>query len=577
MRLDDDRGSAARSDGRVSDALRDELSGLVETERERFGVPGCAVLVVHDGEVVLRAGFGSRDLAKDLPVRTSTLFPIGSSTKTFTAALCALAVDEGLIGWDAPIADHLPGFALQDPVATRELTLRDMLAHRSGLPRHDLLWYAASDGSLTRDDLISALRHLPANRGFRQAWQYNNLVFTTAGELAGRLFGSSYEDAVRTHLLKPLGMSRTGFSVSESQHDPDAARPYVVDPDGGEPVEVPFASLDLVGPAGNINSTVEDLTGWLLDLLGRPQGEPVLSATALELLRTPVMPLSEVSPLTIGRSVGYAAGLAVDDYRGFRVLHHGGNIDGFSSQVSLIPETGSGVVVLTNRSSTGLRDALPYVLYDRLLGLDPQPHGEHVVGVEQLLRAGMKASAEGRTTRRPDSPAVRPLADYVGSYTHPGYGTVEVLAGDGEELPVRYRAVTATLRHRHLEVFDLHAELGGEDVHIPAQFFHDSDGEVAALTAVLEPTVPPIRFDRQPDTAHLTDEVLTGLTGTYALGPISLVVTRRGEKDLVVSVAGGAPRLVTAKGGWRFAVDALTVEFVPPDTVRTPYGDFTRG
>lgn len=557
--------------------LKDDLAALVETERERFGVPGCAVLVVHEGQVVLREGFGRRDLARDLPVTTSTLFPIGSSTKTFTAALCALAVDAGLIGWDEPVVGHLPGFALQDPVATRELTLRDMLAHRSGLPRHDLLWYAASDGSLSRTDLIQALRHLQPSRGFRQAWQYNNLIYTTAGELAGRLFGCSYEDAVRQQVLKPLGMLRTSFSVRDAQNDADAARPYVGDDSDGH-VEVPFASLDLVGPAGNINSTVEDMTGWVLELLGRPQGDaPVLSATALELLRTPVIPLSEVSPMVVGRSVGYGAGLAIDDYRGFRVVHHGGNIDGFSSQVSLIPETGSAVVVLCNRSSSGLRDALPYVVYDRLLGLEPRPHGEHLAGVEQLLRAGMKQGQQARTTRRPDSPAVRPLAEYVGRYTHPGYGALEVLPGAAEEqLGVQYRAVRATLHHRHLEVFDLHADLGGEDTHIPVQFLHDLDGEVSAVTAVLDPTVSPIRFEREVDTAHLTDEVVTSLTGTYALGPIQLVVSRRGPADLVVRIAGGAPRPVRPKGGWRFAVDALTVEFLRPDTVRTPYGEFTR-
>lgn len=556
--------------------LKDDLAALVETERQRFGVPGCAVLVVHDGKVVLREGFGRRDLARDLPVTTSTVFPIGSSTKTFTAALCALAVDAGLIGWDEPVVGHLPGFALQDPVATRELSLRDMLAHRSGLPRHDLLWYAASDGSLSRTDLLRALRHLQPSRGFRQAWQYNNLLYTAAGELAGQLFGCSYEDAVRQQVLKPLGMARTSFSVRDVQDNDDAARPYVGD-DGNGHVEVPFASLDLVGPAGNINSTVEDLTGWVLELLGRPQGDtPVLSSTALELMRTPVIPLSEVSPMAVGRSVGYGAGLAIDDYRGFRVVHHGGNIDGFSSQVSLIPETGSAVVVLCNRSSSGLRDALPYVVYDRLLGLDPKPHGEHLVGVEQLLRAGMKQGQQARTTCRPDSPPVRPPADYVGRYTHPGYGPLDVLAGEDGQLRVQYRAVRATLNHRHLEVFDLHADLGGEDTHIPVQFFHDLDGEVSALSAVLDPTVSPIRFERQVDTAHLTEEVLTSLTGTYALGPIQLVVARRGRSDLVVRIAGGQPRPVRPKGGWSFAVDALTVEFVPPDAVRTPYGEFTR-
>src|SRR3954463_6727350 len=130
----------------MTTALQQDIRGVIEQERERFGVPGCAVLVVHDGEVVLRDGFGLRDIARQLPVTASTLFPIGSSTKTFTAALCAIAADQGLIGWDDPVAPYLPGFGLKDPVATRGLTLRDMLAHRSGLPRHDLLWYAASDG-----------------------------------------------------------------------------------------------------------------------------------------------------------------------------------------------------------------------------------------------------------------------------------------------------------------------------------------------------------------------------------------------------------------------------------------------
>src|SRR5438067_10165914 len=180
----------------MPESLTDRLRALVETERVRFGVPGCAVAVVHEGEVVLAEGFGMRDIDRDLPVTAATLFPIGSSTKTFTAALCATLVRDGLLEWDRPVRDYLPEFRLHDPAATDGVTFRDLLSHRSGLPRHDLLWYTAG-ANVTRDDLIAALRHLEPNRGLREVWQYNNLLYTTAGHLAGRLHGSGFEEAVR--------------------------------------------------------------------------------------------------------------------------------------------------------------------------------------------------------------------------------------------------------------------------------------------------------------------------------------------------------------------------------------------
>lgn len=561
--------------GWVTSDLHQDLCGDVERERVRFGVPGCAVLVVHEGEVVLRAGFGERDVRRRLPVGEATLFPIGSSTKTFTAALCALVVEEGLIGWDEPVQPHLPGFAMRDLVATQQLTLQDMLAHRSGLPRHDLLWYAARDGSMSRSDLLAAVRHLEPNKAFRESWQYSNIMYTAAGELAGRLLGCSYEQAVRERLLDPLGMTRTSFSVHDLTAEDDVARPYVVVDEHDGPFEVPFASLDLVGPAGNINSSVADLTPWLLELTGRVPAErsPVLSAAVLERLRTPVIPLSQLSPLSIGKSVGYGAGTAIDDYRGYRVFHHGGNIDGFSSQVAVVPETGSGVVVLTNRNSSGLRDALPYVLLDRLLGLAPQPHGQATWEKESSLR-GAVPGARPVTEIRADRPPVRSLADYAGSYVHPGYGEA-VVTTDRERLVLRYRAVEGELIHQQLEVFDLSTSLGGEQRHLPTQFLHDLGGEVCAMSVVLDQAVPAIRFARRPDLSAVTEEVLEAAVGTYRMGLISLVVARSAT-SLSVQVEGTPARRLAPAGGLRFSADGLVVELLPPDRIQTPYGEFVR-
>lgn len=564
--------------GGMADTLTDELRELVERERTRFGVPGCAVAVVRDGEVVLAEGFGHRDIDKQLPVTAGTLFPIGSSTKTFTAALCATLVRDGLLEWGRPVRDYLPDFRMVDPAATEQLNIRDMLGHRSGLPRHDLLWYAAGPDR-TRDELIEALRHLEPNHGFREVWQYNNLLYTTAGVLAGRLHGSGYEDAVRDRLLHPLGMKRTNFSVSEAQQDADCSRPYFVSPGGSEPREIPFATLDLVGPAGNINSSIDELIPWVLTLLGHGVNgqEPLLSEALLRELRTPVIPLPEDSPLAVGRSVGYCLGLLLEDYRGHRVTHHGGNIDGFSSQVSTLVEAGCAVVVLTNRDQTGLRDALPYVIYDHLLGLSPLPHGETIFEKEEALRHGAEQAQEHQqSSKRPDLPAVRPVTEYVGRYRHPGYGEFSVSADGAGNLRGEYGTVSGHVEHRHLEVFDFVVELGGVERRLPVQFTSDLAGDVDGANVPLEPTVKPIRFELVPDTSHLTDELLDSLAGTYALGPVIARVQRRGDKELVLSIADMEGKPLKPIRGRIFAVEGQRLEFGADGRVFTPFGEFVK-
>src|SRR5258708_14596618 len=226
-----------------------ELERLIEEERQRFDVPGVAVAVVHGGRVVLSRGFGQRDLAKGLPVTDQTLFAIGSSTKAFTASLCGALVDDGLLEWDRPVRHYLPRLRMHDPVATELLTVRDMLSHRSGLPRHDMLWYG--NEKLRREELVERLPHLEPNKTFRELWQYNNLMYVTAGYLAGELMGCGWEEAVRRRLLQPSGIGGTNFSVLESQQAPDHALPHA--PTAAGLVEVPFRGLDLAGPAGPLH------------------------------------------------------------------------------------------------------------------------------------------------------------------------------------------------------------------------------------------------------------------------------------------------------------------------------------
>ena len=548
--------------------LVDQIRTLAETERERFGVPGCAVVVVKDGEVLLAEGFGKRDLDADLPVTADTLFPIGSSTKTFTAAVLATLVDEGKLDFDAPLTSYLPGFALQDQVATQLLSVRDCLSHRSGLPRHDLIWYAG-DGTLSRDDVVAALRHLTPTKPFRQAWQYNNLLYLTAGHLAGKLVGGTYEDAVRDRVLTPLGMVRTNFSVVETQADADHAKPYVRNL--GEEIvkQVPFASLHVAGPAGNINSSINELVPWLRTLLGGG----LLSDSVLKELRTPAWPIVPLFDEGVARNVGYGLALVIEEYRGKRVTHHGGNIDGFSSQVLTVPEEGIGIAVLTNLHGTSLRDALPYLVLDAIDGVEKVDHGAtYHARMTAMLEAADNAKKSSAARSKP-LPAVRPLTDYVGEYAHPGYGPMTI----GEGLTFSYYNLPeGRLEHRHLEVFDVVVHVSGDDNRFPAQFTHDLEGEVDGVLIKLEAALPPQRFERQHSSAHLTDAFLDEVAGTYAFGAVKAVVTRRGDNELLLAIGGGASVALVPRTGRTFTWDGTPVEFTEDGRLATPMGDFLR-
>ena len=388
--------------GRTVSSSSSALEDLIDAERRRFELPGCAVAVVRGDEVLVARGFGHRDLGATLPVTDQTLFAIGSSSKAFTSSLVGALVDDGLIEWDRPVRNYVPSLRLHDPVATELLTVRDMLAHRSGLPRHDLLWYG--NQSLQREELVRRLQYLQPNRSFREVWQYNNLMYITAGWLAGNLMGCSWEEAVTRRLLEPLGMGNTNFNVEHSKRSPDHALPHAPRKHGVE--EVPFLGLDLAGPAGSINSCIADMARWVMCQVngGVVGGREVITPAALKQLQAPAMVLPEDAAAALWPEAvnnAYAMGWFMQNYRGRKVVHHGGDVDGFATMVALMPAERIGVVVLCNMDPCGLRDALPYMIFDQLLGLEPLPWGERYKGMYDAMLGGFRAAAEHKKTSTP--------------------------------------------------------------------------------------------------------------------------------------------------------------------------------
>lgn len=558
----------------------ESLATFIEQHREEWEVPGCAVAVVKGDEILLNEGFGLRNRDEGLPVTPTTLFAIGSTTKAFTAATLGAMVDDGLIEWDKPVREYIPGFRLHDAVATERIAPRDLLSHRTGLPRHEFAWMAHPER--TRADLVSRLRHLPPSKDIRQVFQYCNLGYVTAGYLVERATGMTWEEYVATRLLKPLGMDRTNFSVFVSQRDDNFSKPY--ERRGEAVVEIPFRVIDHTGPAGSINSSTTDMIAWLRVNLngGRAGDAQVIAPETLRAMQSPQMVYPESRTFPEVFHFAYGLGWLIGHYRGYRLVEHGGGIDGFLTELMLLPEQGVGVVVLTNSTSGVLGRVLAYRVLDELLGLDTLPWHQRFKERYDASRGGMKEARAASV--RVEAPLPRPLNAYVGEYEHPGYGTFSILLEDDRLVP-RFGTLNIALAHRHFDVFDLEWRELSEDLHVfPLTFETGPEGDVVSLTVPFEPSVDPIRFLRQPDSRARDPQLLGTLTGTYVMGPIELVVTLKAESVLTIATPGNPAVELVPRRGLRFGVKesaSNTVEFVlGPDgsvekVVVQPAGVFT--
>lgn len=540
---------------------RKKLEGfgeVVDKARAALEVPGVAVAIVEDGEVVFSAGFGKRDVEKDLPVDEHTLFAIGSSSKAFTTFVLSTLVDQGKLEWDQPVHQWMPDLKLEDEVANERITPRDLVTHRSGLPRHDLMWY--SDPTRTRADLVRRIRFLAPSKDFRTDFQYNNLMLLTAGVLIERVTGGTWEDAVRSRVLAPLGMTHTEFSVKESAADADHAEPYAIRDD--KVVKIPFHDISQIGPAGSINSCVADMASWVRLHLsdGTIDGKKLSSTASLANLHAPVMALPAAPGDPDGaRSVGYALGWFVDEYHGQRRVHHGGNIDGFSALVSLVPERRLGMVVLTNLDGNGLPELVVRLALDRLLPGDTGARDRIAeAAAKRAIAKNIEKDAKSKaaTLRKAGTHPSHDLAEYVADYENAGYGVLSI-TGDGTALKARLGTLEFPLEHWHYDVFSAtknpeHPEVDGTKL----LFRTDVDGEVDALEAALEPAVDPIVFKRLPDPKLKDPTYLARFVGGYVLGPMSVDVQLAGDA-LRITVSGQTSDLVPRRDD-TFGVKELT-------------------
>ncbi|MBN1317142.1 MAG: serine hydrolase [Anaerolineales bacterium] len=546
--------------------IMDNFSKFVVEQMETWKVPGLALVVVKDNDVILAKGFGLRDVEQNLPVTPDTCFAIGSATKAFTTMALGILADEGLLEWDKPVRDYLLGFKMYDNFATERMTPRDLVTHRSGLPRHDLMWYGSP---FSRKELFDRLQYLAPNRDFRTHFHYQNLMYMTAGYLAGRVTGTTFEEVVRERIFQPLEMTSSHFSVDETTNMKDYSLPYA-EKDNAI-VQVPFRNIDSIGPAGSINSSLTDMVNWLSLHLnkGKFKDRGVISEANMAQMHTPQMVIPSMPGLDIFLKQkdidhsSYGLGWFIYSFRGHKLVEHGGNIDGFSSLVSFLPNDNMGAVVLTNKESCLLPNALIFDLYERLLGLErtdwcPRLKKE----IDALLQARDKAKDQSKIERKTNAPPSHPLEDYVGEYQHPGYGNLSILLKENH-LTARYNSMDMSLDHYHYDTFEMAYDL--EEIVLKISFRTDAKGNISQLAIPFEAEVEDIVLTRVASPAMRQHDFLEPFTGAYEVLGETMTVSFKRDDALSVILMGQPEQELDPYRGTTFKLKEqpnISIEFV---------------
>lgn len=421
-----------------------------------WNVPGLAVAIVYRGQLVFAKGYGVRDVGQLAPVDTQTLFAIASTTKAITAAALGMLVDEGKVRWDDPVTKHVPWFQMKDPWATREVTVRDLITHRGGLPNADYLW---TGGDNPREEVIRRIRFIEPSYSFRGGYTYHNVMYTVAGAVIEAASGMSWDDFLRQRIFQPLGMTRSVTTLAEAVTKDNRAMPHG---SRGDTLRVSGNSLaDGIGPAGSVWSSVADMSKWVRFLLdtGRVNGTPLLTpATWAELFRpatiipgggrgTPAVRMSKPHFRT------YALGWFQQDYQGRQVDFHTGSLTGMIAINGLIREEGIGVYILSN-TSTEIRHALMFKVFDTFLGLPARDWSGEMLAMyrEDDARAD-SASARNQPQRVEGTKPSLALDRYAGTFVDSLYGKVVVTMEEGA---LRYRLSSTqagTLEHWQYDTF----------------------------------------------------------------------------------------------------------------------------
>jgi CubicO group peptidase (beta-lactamase class C family) len=500
---------------------------------------GVTIAVVEKGKVVYTGGFGYRDLDKKLPVTENTQFAIGSCTKAFTASMLGMLEKEGKLEIDKPVRTYLPELKFQNEYTNDHCTLRDMMCHRTGLPRHDLSWYASW---ASRSELLERIQYMEPTAELRARWQYNNFMFLAQGVTIEKITGKSWEENMKERILKPLGMDNTNLSTTDMEKTADHSLAFATKDSSIKAIA--YRNIDAMGPAGSINSCAKDMAKWLITWInnGKYEGKEIIPAAYRNDAITIQMAMGGGAPGAENPDVhisGYGLGWMLSSYRGHYRVEHGGGIDGFITTTGFFPSDSIGIFVSSNQG--GVSTSIRNFIADRMLKLSYRNWNK------MQLDGVMKARDAAKAVKKNDSighkfntKPSQELKNYAGTYKSPGYGSIEISMKDGG-LVSKFNAIDIRLDHFHYDQFNaviLDPALQGQD---PIRFtFHiDVSGDITKLTVPFEGGVKDIEFVKETKAIAVKKSDLEKYVGEYELQPGAIAKFYiKGENTLYAFIEG---------------------------------------
>ena len=556
---------------------------MVKTLKD-WNAPGVGVGIVVNDKLVFAKGYGFRDYEKKLPFTSATMSPIASNTKLFTAIAAGMLVEEGKLTWDKPVRESVPSIRFYNDQLNNTVTLRDMLSHRTGITRHDTIWYKSD---FTRKELFDKLVYLEPEQPMRETFLYNNLMFAAVGYLIELQSGKTWEQFVRERIFAPLDMNYTSYSVSDMVKRPEFGVGFTERRDSFELYKIPYyEDISGVAPCGAIVSNIENMSHWLIALMnqGKYQGKQVLPPEVLKATLQPAIALPNTGLETRGWSeilnAAYGMGRQTASYRGHLLTYHGGDLPGFHTQVSFMPQDHIGVIVFEiGNHSQPLYNIVSYNVYERLLGMDQTPWSDRQLDIRLKNK---KAETEARTKanqgRVPDTKPSHALADYAGAYENPAYGVMTIGLTDNQ-LRFDFHKIRMAMTQFHYDRFDTVDD--EEDGKWSVNFRTNPQGDVDQ--AVMSLDEAEAIFTRKPDA--IDPKLLSQMAGEYATpsgGKIQITLAPGGQLSL--AGPGQPPIPLSHLKGMAFRTPQfsdLILEFVVQDgrvkalKQRDPSGELT--
>jgi CubicO group peptidase (beta-lactamase class C family) len=465
--------------------LNNRFDNYLEQARIDWRVPGLGVAIVQNNEIIYAKGFGITDTANPRKVDENTIFGIGSTTKAITAASIGILVDKNKLNWETPVKEYLPNFKIGNGEDYASLNLSDMMSHRTGMARHELLWY--NNKNLSREKLLSIIPYLETFAPLRAKYQYNNLMVMLAGHVVEKTANKPWEEFVQANIFNPLGMKRTSAFIDILSHEKNSARGHRLD-ENKTAYSIPLRPEDRIGPAGSVNTSVLDFAQWVKLLLARGtfDNKQIYSNTQANKMWEPLISAGNGS---------YGCGWRIDNYRGLTRIAHGGNLNGFSSRVVLLPEKNIGIVIFSNLGGTGIQNYISLDLLDDLLGLSSSNWS--VNEITKRRAAEKNIAPPNNINNTPKTETSKELIEYSGQYFHKAYGDFFVTFSD-DKLKAYYNDMPMLLEHWDNDIFNAINERS-EDFdlkNLKFTFSLDNSNKIVSVSAKMDDSTSPIIFTK---------------------------------------------------------------------------------